>query len=219
METTTATPILAMEKGTYVRVKETGATGDQRYRDKIATISDALPTSDNRIWVKFLSQYSSIGTHEELVHVADLEVMPDQAAAPHQQELEAWRSRYYHQADRIEKYQIGVDKLGEYAMEIADLNNYCNEYDEVVESVNQRLDSAGYGLVQLPTRSKEFEVTVNIRAQVWTSTTVTVEARDEDTALSMVQDDPESYISDLTYLLSEAMSYNDPDIDYDCELG
>lgn len=218
METTTATPILAMEKGTYVRVNGLPSTGDQRYVGKIATISDRS-TDASKVWVRFLNQCYDSGSMENLAQIADLVVMPDQEDAPRQQELEAWKARYGYQSERIIKYQEGIEKLGEYAMEVADTNNYCNEYDEVVEAVNMRLDRNGYDLVQLPVRSKEFEVIVNIRAQVWTSTTVTVTARDEDTALSIVQDDPESYVSDLNYILSEAMSYNEPDIDYDCELG
>ena len=217
METTTATPILAMEKGTYVRVNGLPSTGDQRYVGKIATISDRS-TDASKVWVRFLNQCYDSGSMENIAQIADLVVMPDQDDAPRQQELEAWKARYEYQSERVIKYQEGIDKLGEYAMEIADNNNYCSQYDDVVEAVNMRLDRNGYNLVQLPVREQEYEVLINVRATIWGSTTVMVTARNEQDALDRVRDCPDEY-TDFDVLLSESISMETPDYDVDVELA
>lgn len=214
METTTTTPILAMERGTYVRVKNNATVS---YNNKIAKIADRVST-EARVWVTFLNQDYDSGLREFQVAIADLEVLPDQDAAPQQQLLEAWESRYKNVLDRLAKTQTGIEKLGQFAMEVADNHNYCDEYDNVVEAVNQSLRDAGYGLVQLPVREQEYEVQVNVRATIWGSTTVMVTARCEEDAMDQVRDDPDSY-TNIDDLLSDSLVNERPDYDIEVEMA
>ena len=136
METTAteATPILAMEVGTWVRTKDIDT---KSYSNKIGKIKDRLNApDDHRVWVQFQNQDYDASDRELILKVSDLEVLEDQENAQQHQTLEAWQSRCKATKERIDHMHTQFDYLCEVITETAEANGYCDEYDSVVEEVN-----------------------------------------------------------------------------------
>lgn len=75
---------------------------------------------------------------------------------------------------RIERaeqaHRDDISLIGESLQQEAANRSWCSEYDEVVQTINQRLT------VELPTRERDYDVTVIARV------TIRVQATDEDSA-------------------------------------
>jgi hypothetical protein len=86
-----------------------------------------------------------------------------------------------------ESHRRDIQIIGQRLIDESDERGWCDEFDRIIEEVNTEL------LVELPTRMREFEVTVTL--SVTASETVTVTARDQDAAHEMVSNDANSYIN------------------------
>lgn len=206
METTTA--IQAIEVGTYVRSKT--AMSDMQYSGKIGQVADTA--SDGRLWVKYLNQCYDSQVREFLFQPLEVEPLEDQENAPRLRELEAWESRYHFMNKRVSDYQNGIDMLSRAAIEVAEKNNYCSEYDSVVDEVNRILASNGHGLVSLAPREREYEVEVEITSTIVATTTVTVTATSEEAASELVEEYVDDYTDPVELLVGEIRN-NTPDWD------
>lgn len=74
----------------------------------------------------------------------------------------------------------------------ADRHNLCEEYDEVIKTINSLLPSD----LQLQARTRTYNVRVNCRRTIETWLDVEVQAASEEEAVEMVDDDPEHYTGD-----------------------
>ena len=211
METTAteATPILAMEVGTWVRTKDIDT---KSYANKIGRIKDRFNApDDHRVWVQFQNQDYDASDRELILKVSDLEVLPDQENAQQHQTLEAWQSRYKTTKERIDHLNTQFDYLCQVITETAEANGYCDEYDSVVEEVNSRMGAKGYSM-GLARREREYEVEVSFSATVYINTVVTVTAASEDEACDYVHDNPSDFM-DMCELVENEIRYNEPDFD------
>ena len=101
-------------------------------------------------------------------------------------ELEADTSRM---SSRINSYCEDIDTIGRLLLEEAERRDWCSDYDDFVEAVNGALNVA-----VLPVREQEFEIVMRGTATVCWSRNVMVTARNEEDAVSMVEDDPSLYV-------------------------
>ena len=113
-------------------------------------------------------------------------------------ELEADTSRM---RSRINSYYEDIDTIGRLLMEEAERRGWCADYDDFVEAVNGALNVA-----ELPVRQQDYEIVVRGTATVSWSRNVTVTARNEEDAVSMVEDDPSAYM-DIDEEATEAANY------------
>lgn len=113
-------------------------------------------------------------------------------------DLTTERDRYQSNADA---YSQDFYTVGEALMQEAERRGWCDEYDEFVESVQGNLSR-----LELPTRQQEYEVTVTGTAVVSWSHTVTVTAKSEDDAISMVEDCPSDYF-DTDEAANDSLNY------------
>jgi hypothetical protein len=213
METTTATPILAMEVGTYVRSKTVSTAS---YSNKIGVIADKTRPEDGRIWVKFLNQEYDSGLREFMLSPSDVEVLTDQENAPNMQLLEAWESRYHNQRQIIQRRDAGEEALQNTVITVLDELGYCDEGDRAIEKINESLASQGHS-IRLRMREREYEIRVNIRTTVWASTLVRVTAASEEEAIEMVEDDPDCYL-DSAEVVCDEVNDGSCDFEYECEV-
>lgn len=75
------------------------------------------------------------------------------AITRHAETIESQRSRL---TDAIQKHKRDIALIGEALLDTADRREWCDEYDEAVESLNRKLHE------KLPTREREYTVTVEI---------------------------------------------------------
>lgn len=113
-------------------------------------------------------------------------------------ELEADTSRM---SSRINSYYEDIDTIGRLLLEEAERRGWCADYDDFVEAVNGALNVA-----VLPIREQDYEIVVRGTATVCWSRTVAVTARNEEDAVSMVEDDPSAYM-DIDEEATEAVAY------------
>lgn len=213
METTTATPILAMEVGTYVRSKTVSTA---IYSNKIGIIADKTRNADGGLWVKFLNQEYDSGLREFLIASSDVEVLTDQENAPNMQLLEAWESRYHNQRQIIQRKDENHEALCDTVIEVMNDLGYCDEGDRAIERINESLASQGRS-IRLRMRERDYEIQVNIRTTVWASTRVSVRATSEEEAIEMVEDDPDCYLDSAEVVCDEVGS-GSCDFEYECEV-
>jgi len=104
----------------------------------------------------------------------------------------------------MQHYRDDIELIGARLIEEANDRNWCHEFDEIIETLNRSLHQ------DLPLREREYEVTVSY--SVYTSSTVTVTARDEDGAIEMVRESFSDYV-DVRESLEDAVRYNGVDLD------
>lgn len=75
-----------------------------------------------------------------------------------------------------DKHRADIATIGAKLTEEANDRRWCSDFDEIVDSLNSDL------FVTLPTREKEYQVTVMVRMEI------TVSAKDEDDAISKARD-------------------------------
>lgn len=103
---------------------------------------------------------------------------------------------------RANTYCEDIATIGRLLLEEAERRGWCADYDDFVESINGNLT-----LAELPVREQEFEIVVRGTATISWSRHVTVTAKNEDEAISMVEDDPSEYMN-LDEEATESASYN-----------
>lgn len=213
METTNNQPILAMEVGTYVRMKGLDADNPM-YNGKIGRISTVPVEGGGRVWVKFQDQcYNVYNPREFFLSPDNLEVVADQDKAPHEQQLEAWLARYEYQEKQVKKFEKEFDDLCDAAIQVAQDRGFCGDYDSVVDDINDDMSRRGNSL-RLRKREREYHVSVDIRATIWASTTVTVTATSEDEAHEIVESEL-GELTDVFEVLQEEISMNGCDYEVD----
>lgn len=89
---------------------------------------------------------------------------------------------------RIQHHQ-DVQQIGERINAEAADRNWCSDYDEIVDELNQKLH------VSLPERTENFEVTVDLRYRV----TVEVEAKNGDDAVDKVNEDNDIALNQVDF--------------------
>lgn len=105
---------------------------------------------------------------------------------------ELLRSAQQRNSTLREAHEQDIERIGRALIEQADSRDWCSEYDEIVKSLNRRLN------VPLPTREKDYTVTFTV--------TVSVTAVGRDEAREMANE----MMSNASYGCSGSF-------DYDCE--
>jgi len=80
--------------------------------------------------------------------------------------------------------------------------NWCETYEQVMESIQSRLQVA-----VIPERETEYEVEVEVRGEASTTHTVTVTARSQEEADEMVGENISDYV-DVDEILTDYVRYN-----------
>lgn len=91
--------------------------------------------------------------------------------------LEGDRQFFIGRLDRaIADHRADIARIGASLLAEAEDRNWCGEYDDIVDELNRNLT------VELPTRSKEYTVTVRLNVEI------TVDAQSEEGARSAAND-------------------------------
>jgi len=213
---TTAQPILAMEVGTYVEFTDTALEGidnPEMWKGKIGVI-DSYNSDKSEVWVEILNHsFDSYGL-AKFFKPSTLTVHPDQADAKVIRNLAAWYDRYHHQRTLIRNQAADVEALTDAITEAVEDAGYCSEYEGIVDVVNSRMSNAGRDIA-LKHRTQEFEIEVRVQGTMYAHTTVTVEARTEDDARNMLEDDPDSFFDPDDILTDQARNdcFDDVDVE------
>ena len=124
-------------------------------------------------------------------------------AAKHQTQATEWKNLY---DDQKQKHIEDIQTIGDRLIEESNERNWCEEFDDIIEQVNQKMH------IPLAPRKQDFEVTVYVTVSV--SQEVTVTARNEDEALQLVKDNPMEFV-DVDDALYEELRYGCPDFTVD----
>ena len=84
-----------------------------------------------------------------------------------------------------------IQTIGEALIEMAEDKDWCSEYDEFINELNGNL------YVELPSRRRNYDVTIKVKREVYAYVTVQVEATSEEDAQEIVEEDTYSYLDDL----------------------
>lgn len=103
--------------------------------------------------------------------------------------------------NRARTYATDFHTVGEALMQEAENRNWCDEYDQFVETVNGQTS-----LLDLPVREREYEITVTGTAILSWSHNITVTARSVDDAIEMVENDPSTFF-DIDEAATDALNY------------
>lgn len=203
--TTTQTPHQIMVVGTWVRGKNTNR---EHYDGKIGKIVEVL---SDRFRVSFLNQLNSAPEVQLFLTRDQLELVDKPMTAAQDQVLEAWEARYNFQSRRNTLLQNEFESLCSVIIEVAEDAGYCDEYDKVVEEVNDSMSRKGHTM-RLRKREREYEVTVTMSSTITVQTNVTVTASSEEEACDYVEEDPSSFM-DMDDLFMDEIRYNGSDAD------
>lgn len=107
--------------------------------------------------------------------------------------------RISHLQDQMQEFDNVWDVLNEAALEVANDNGYCEEFDSLVDSVNEELQRKTNGYRMLTPRTKEFWVTLSIDVNI-------EEATDEDDAIQQAKDGLDAGSYDTSHLDSYGTS-------------
>jgi hypothetical protein len=112
--------------------------------------------------------------------------------------LSHFEQRLESQRKRIENLESNANRaiqaIGNSLLENADKRDWCDEFDKEIDGMNSWLENQLGVDWRLPTREKEYTVTVSINAEVTFNEEITVTARNEEDATQNVLDNIESYI-------------------------
>jgi hypothetical protein len=126
--------------------------------------------------------------HAEPVSVGRIALLlADQAQAARK-----WRELYDSEASNA---RTAMDIIGARLMQEADDRGWCEQYDSIINDINENLSKFG---LELPTRVREFELEVCVtwHGQSVTDMFVTIEAQSEEDAWEIFFDDPETYLGE-----------------------
>jgi pyruvoyl-dependent arginine decarboxylase (PvlArgDC) len=112
----------------------------------------------------------------------------------------------------ITALESDADKISTALAEEADDRGWCGEYNDFCERVNSTLER-----IALQPLEQEYEVEVEVKAEISTRYTLMVTASSLENAQSMVEDDPEMFF-DPTSVASDAVQ-NDGWDDYEVSLA
>ena len=96
--------------------------------------------------------------------------------------------------------------INERLNEEASNRGWCDEFNDILDQVNSRIQNEADGCFVLEGNTKEYEVQIEGEATVRWTHTVTVEANSEDEAIAMVEDNPDAYF-DMGDAAEEQISY------------
>jgi hypothetical protein len=112
----------------------------------------------------------------------------------------------------IKTLHSDIDKISTALKEEAENRGWCGEYNTFCEEVNSTLEMS-----ELQPLEQEYEVEVEVKAEISTRYTLMVTASSLENAQSMVEDDPEMFF-DPTSAASDAVQ-NDGWDDYEVSLA
>ena len=194
--TKTVVPIandtLAPDFTVYTRTTETGVRQinnkvnpqitDEEWVDIPNRVYVALTSSDPNLTVgKLAALYASEANHTD-----------------------AWVKKYDQARDEARR---AIDMIGERLIQESNDRGWCSEFDDLIDQANSNLP----GWLQLPERTREFEVTWSETYTVTVQRSICVEAKSEDHAISIAHDWDEAEESELR----DAISYGN--YSYDCD--
>jgi hypothetical protein len=87
----------------------------------------------------------------------------------------------------LANHEHDLETIGQRLIEESDERGWCDEFDRIIDDVNESLHGT------LPLRVQEFDLIVDV--VIPSSTTVTVKARNEQEAVDLVQSNPSEYIN------------------------
>lgn len=115
-----------------------------------------------------------------------------------EKDVNTWRLKYH---DRFEKHNKDIQIIGEELIKVAEDRGWCSDYDAFIDSLNDRLN------IDLPVRSRDWEVAVDITETRIQRVVITVTATDEDDAYDMayelVCNDSDDYINSYNWDLQD----------------
>ena len=193
-------------KGTRVRIYDIDVHSD--YEGHEATVTDmsvdasmcyaevkSIQKPDDTLQVRFAS-YEEIAAPEPDVDALKL------AVAALTAEKERLERELNDARATISQAHTAVQMIGDALIAEADRRNFCEEYDQLIDDINESLP----GPFALPEREQEYEIEVTGNASVSWSHTVTVRARSADHACDMVQMCPSDYI-DIDQVANDSLNY------------
>lgn len=178
----------------YTRKTETGAT---QLNNKIN------PQMTDEEWVDIPNRvYVNLTNTDPALTVGKLFAL----YASEANHVEAWVKRY---EESREEAMRAIRRIGNRLIEEAESRSWCSEFDEIIDDVNTDLP----GWLQLPERTREFEVTWTESYTVTVRRSISVEAKSEEQACDIAADWEEAD----EYEMREAISSGD--YSFDCDNG
>jgi hypothetical protein len=202
---TTAEPILAMEVGTYVEFTDAALEDNNHvefWKGRIGVI-DSYNSDNSEVWVEVLNHSWDSYGRAKFFKPSTLTVHPDQAAAKQIRDLAAWEDRYHHQRTIIRKQAASLETFKEKIVGVITDEGYCDEYEKVADKVNELMFDHEPEF-RLLYREQEFHFDVRTTGAMTAYHSVVVQARTEDEARDMLEDDPDSFFDADDILTDEA---------------
>lgn len=103
------------------------------------------------------------------------------ASSERTQTVDEQAKRIGYLQDEMEEFNKVWSTLNEAALEVANDNGYCEEFDNLVDKVNDELQRLTKGRFMLAKRTKEYNVTLVLEVSI-------EEAMDEDDAIQQAKD-------------------------------
>lgn len=196
-------------------VKAIDVPGMPEYNGQIVTITEVV--HDGRVYAEFKSTskpddterlyfYEWLPADEPSVDIAMIPV------SDHDRTVENLNAQISRLNERVNTYASDFAIVGDMLKEEAERRGWCGEYDEFVERVNSRT-----ARLELPTREEEYEVTVTVTGTMTHETTVSVMARSQEDANTMVDENMDDYVDADDVLTSAARNRSFDDIE--CEVS
>lgn len=171
----------------------------------VAALGIGVVTANNtntrvpHIWADFTgSSYRKVSL---IVHGWELVECDDATPAEQQSnEVERLNQRIKELEDtttsqvlRINHLIKALEIVNERLNEEASNRGWCSEFDDILDQVNIRIGNEANGCFALEGNTEEYEVQIVGEATVYWTYTVTVDAKSEEDAIAMVEDNPDSY--------------------------
>lgn len=170
----------------YTRKTETGAT---QLNNKVN------PQITDEEWVDIPNRvYVTLTSTDPNLTVGKLAAL----YASEANHTDAWVKKYDQARDEARR---AIDMIGERLIQESNDRGWCSEFDDLIDQANSNLP----GWLQLPERTREFEVSWTETYTVTVRRSVCIEAKSEDHAISIAHD----WDSADEYELRDAISYGD----------
>jgi hypothetical protein len=160
--------------------------------------------------------YITLGDIKEIV-VPDSEISPNRSL--NDQEMIMYLTNELYEAskeadiyrERAVRIIADLEVIAEALRDEAESRGWCDDYNEFVSKVSDK--TSEHHLLPL---EQEYEVEVEVRANVSTRVTLSVNARSYEDAQEMVMDDPEAFFDPTQQALEEAQmsGFDDYDVNW-----
>ena len=178
----------------YTRKTETGATQlNNRVNPQIT--DEEWVDIPNRVYVALTSTDPNLTVGKLVAHYAS-----------EAKNMDAWIKKYDQARDEARR---AMDMIGERLIQESNDRGWCSEFDDLIDQANSNLP----GWLQLPERTREFDVSWTETYTLTVHRSICVEAKSADHAISIAQDWEEADDSELR----DAISYGN--WSYDCDNG